>query len=463
VLALTALAALARFATLGVQSLWADEGYTAIIAGGSFGHALVPRTESIPSLSYVLLWTWAHVFGDSATALRALPALLGTLTVPAAYVAGVVVRSRRVGLLTAALVALAPLLVWYSQEARSYALYTLLSVLAFTAFVRALQAPDERRPLVWWGVLSALALACHYFAVFTIAAELGYLALRHPRRRRVAAAAAAPAAMGLLLLPLLAYQLDHVPRPWSALFSVSDQVRAVGQEFVIGPTWTPLIHRGGMAVLALLALTGAAGLLRRDAGPERRAALAPLAVAGVTLALPFLIALAGPNYVTPRNVLGAWVPLALVVALGASVPSFTRAGTLVTVAIVAVCGAIAIAVPTDHRLQRDDWQTLTATLGPAAPGRAIVVLDSPTNSAVVRYYRPRAARAAAPATAADVAVFAGNVGTPVLQPPAPGLTLVSQRTLGRLTIARYRAPAPVPIPPHPYGSADAEVLGEGDG
>src|SRR5438876_576650 len=79
-----------------------------------------------PPFYYMLAWGWAKLFGTGEVGLRSLSALAGTLTIPAAYAAGRALSSRRAGLIAAALFAVNPLLVWYSQEARAYALLALL-------------------------------------------------------------------------------------------------------------------------------------------------------------------------------------------------------------------------------------------------------------------------------------------------------------------------------------------------
>ncbi|MEA2146483.1 MAG: mannosyltransferase, partial [Solirubrobacteraceae bacterium] len=209
--AIVAFGVLLRFSTLSTQSLWADEGFTAQIAGGSLGSAVaqVPHTESTPPLYYVLAWIWAHVFGSSAFALRSLSALFGSLTVAAVFWAGRPLVGRRVALGAAALTAVSPIMVWYSQEARAYALMVLLCVLALGFFLRAL-AQERRAWLLGWGACSAAALATHYFAVFPLAAEAAWLLVSLRARRRVLAALAAPALVGAALLPLLLYQNAHV-------------------------------------------------------------------------------------------------------------------------------------------------------------------------------------------------------------------------------------------------------------
>src|SRR6478672_11495731 len=121
-----------RFATLGVQSYWNDEAVTATLLHQGFFDMVraLPASESTPPLYYVLAWLWAQVFGLGEAGLRSFSALAGTLTIPAAAWLGMRAVSRRAGLATAALVAVNPLLWWYSQEARSYALVVLLTVAA---------------------------------------------------------------------------------------------------------------------------------------------------------------------------------------------------------------------------------------------------------------------------------------------------------------------------------------------
>ena len=170
-LALTVAAGAAiRFAGLGSQSWSPDEGVTVALLKLGFADLFtaVRHSESTPPLYYVLAWVWAKVFGLNEYGLRSLSALAGTLTEPAAYVAGASLVTRRVGLVAAALAAFSPLLVWYSQEARSYALLVLLVTVSFALF--------SQRRLWWWAAVSALALATHYFAAFVIAPEAIWLA-----------------------------------------------------------------------------------------------------------------------------------------------------------------------------------------------------------------------------------------------------------------------------------------------
>src|SRR4051812_35724719 len=140
-----------RFWGLGGQSYWYDEAITVDLVHGSFGHMLagVHDHEATPPLYFALAWVWAHVFGESEAGLRSLSAVFGVLTVPVAYLIGRVVGGRRTALIVAAFTALSPALIWYSQEARSYALMVLLCALALLFFVRALGQTRVRPYVVW--------------------------------------------------------------------------------------------------------------------------------------------------------------------------------------------------------------------------------------------------------------------------------------------------------------------------
>ena len=117
-----------------------EKGFGGMLSG-------VVDTESTPHLYYVLAWLWAKVFGSGEVGLRSLSALLGTAAIPVAHRAAAELISERVGLVTAAIVATNPFLVWYSQEARAYALLILTASVTFLLFVHALSDPGIARTI----------------------------------------------------------------------------------------------------------------------------------------------------------------------------------------------------------------------------------------------------------------------------------------------------------------------------
>ena len=436
-----------RFATLDVQSLWGDEGLTAAIVAMPFGDAMstIPDTESSPPLYYLLVWLWTGALGESEVALRSLSALFGTLTIPVAYAIGAELRSRTAGLMAAALVAGAPLLVWYSQDARPYALLALLSGLSFLYFLRG---------SLWaWALFSALAVATHYFALFTVVPEALWLLLRARPRARVAAAVALPAAVALAALPLQLHQADVVPHPWAQIVSLRRQVSQSAQQFLVGLNWTDAIHDLVVPVLALAVLAAIGLLLRPAAADARRSALPVVVIAGAGFLLPLAIGLFGDNYLAARNVLGLWPLLAALIALGAA--TARRIGVPLVAGLCAAGVALTVAVAVDEDLQRDDWRGIVAGV---RGSEAVLVVNRQENASVVRYYLPGARPGSEPIS--DLAVVGRPTESPAFGgvPPAPGFTPSDRRSIRALASTRFRSPTPTPLPAAPYGRTQDELL-----
>ncbi|MFL5817713.1 MAG: glycosyltransferase family 39 protein [Conexibacter sp.] len=407
--AIVVLAAVLRFATLHTQSIWFDEAATWDLVRRPFGEMLgrIPDGESNPPLFYVLEWGWTRVFGDGEAGLRSLSALAGLLTVPVAYAIGrrAAAGVARAGLAAAALVAVNPLLVWFSQEARSYALATLLSAVALLLFQRALDDRRERL-LAAWAVVAALALATHYFTAFVLAPQALWLLWRHPHRRGAVVAVAALAAAGLALLPLLLAQAGN---PYDiAGTSLTLRLVQLPKQFLLG-------YRGPLALPfgllgALFVAGGAWLLLRRTQRDARDRALLLAGIGAVGIALPLLAALAGADYVNTRNLLPALIPLLAALAVGCGASDARRLGLGLLAGLCALSLAIVVTVAADSQYQRPDWKGLARALGTADAARAIVV--SPANGELaLRYYRP-GLRTMAPEGAAvgevDVVAVAGS-------------------------------------------------------
>ena len=353
-----------RFATLDLQSFWVDEGATVHLLRGSFGDLLdgLTVTEKTPPLYYVLAWLWTRPFGTGEVGVRSFSALVGVLTIPVAFALARELVSERAGLIAAALVAVNPLLVWYSQEARAYALLVLLAALATLYGVRAARAPDG--PLWRWAIVSALALATHYFALFVIAPLAVWIVLRRGGRRTLLATGLIGAA-GLALLPLVIGQSENPGANFIRGTSLLTRIAQVPKQFLLGfdaPAEVVLT----IAALALATLGVAFALMRDEEGPR-----IALALGAAAIVLPIAAAVLGADFVLSRNLIVALVPLIVIVAAGFASRASTGlalAGVLVALSLVTV-----IAVFSRPEFQRDDWRGAAEALGPATSDRALVV------------------------------------------------------------------------------------------
>jgi hypothetical protein len=442
---LVVLGAALRLVTLGHQSLWSDEAVTAQLVGLPFDDMLrrIPDSESTPPGYYVLLWAWSRVAGDGDAALRGLSALAGVLTIPATWWAGARLAHARAGLWLAALAASAPILVWFSQEARAYALMVLLCTLTIPLVLRAVERPAAGR-LLGWGIVAALALATHYFAGFVVLAEALWLAARLRPWRRVAAALAIPAIAVLGLLPIALEQAADDRAGFIRDTALWRRILQIPKQFAVGydlPAEAVLT-----AVALALAAVGVRLAFARGDAAERRGARRAAALGGVALGVPLLLALVGLDFLITRNVLGAWAAVAAVPAIGFGA---RRAGRLGHAAGAALCGVlllVTLAVQLDDSYQRPNWRG--AVKAAVAGERPVVVVATPLTGrpALARYLdAPPLPDAGQPVREiVSIGLPDDRAGGSDVPPPTPpsGFRVVERRTTGGYTLVRYRAATP---------------------
>ncbi|MFL5901536.1 MAG: glycosyltransferase family 39 protein [Solirubrobacterales bacterium] len=442
---LIALGAAVRFATLGLQSYHHDEVITvARVIPGSFTDMLrqVKGSESNPPLYYVLAWGWAKGFGTGEVTMRSLSALFGVATIPLAYCVGRELSSRRAGLIAATLVAVNPMLIWYSQEARSYPLLVFFGAASLLFFVRALRT-REGRDLALWALASALALCSHYFAVFAVGIEaLWLLIVLRSRWRAVLPAVGGVALVGLALIPLISAQVNPTHIGWIDHSPLSSRFFQTGVSFLVGETGhviaEPPRERYALLPAILIGLAFVLVAVRGGRG-ERRGALLGAAIGLGVAALAALAAAIGKDYVVERNLLPALVPLAVAGAIGFATDGARRLGLLLAVALVAYWMAFDIHVTRTPNLQRPDFRELTDGLGPPRGPRAIVTWKLAADP--VRFYlHDRSVRVYSgeiPLREIDV-IGKSAEGRPVTGVPS-GFHPAGRVRFERLTLSRYKS------------------------
>jgi hypothetical protein len=473
--ALTLLAAALRLATLDLQSLWYDEAYTPVhvfhASLGATWRAYV-HSENTPPLWYAIEWPITRVFGTGAVALRLLSALAGIATVPVAWAIGCELSGRRAAIVTAAFVATSPLLVWYSQEARAYGLFVLTAALALLSFLRALREPTKRR--VWLFALAAsLALITHYFAVFLLlpmVVALTWQGLRDVRssaltprlqknsQMQTVAAPLAPILVGAALIPLIVAQGGHGTQ-WIGRWALASRLEAVPQYYLTGYTGAALGH-GVELLVALAILAGVLyGLWRGLTPSEERSALIALVVAACGTLLPLLAALLGADYLAPRNLVAAMVPVSALLAVVIAARRTGRVGMAIAGVVAAGFLALSVDVNLSPRLQRGDWRGVARLLrragwGSTAAGhagsvaaRALVTVE--LGAAPLQYYLSPLVNLA-PGRRVRVGEVVETGYAPLRAgagaPPAPGLRLTQTGNVHGLYVYRFTSSAPVTIP-----------------
>lgn len=149
---------------------------------GDVIHHLLTKSNH-PPLYFVLSHLWMRLFPledgfVSMWAARSLPAVFGTLSIPAMFGLSILAfRSRLVAQIAAAMMAVSPFGIFLAQEARHYTLAILFVIASICCLIVAVQGIRHRTALpIWlgltWVIVNILGVATHYFFTFTLCAEV---------------------------------------------------------------------------------------------------------------------------------------------------------------------------------------------------------------------------------------------------------------------------------------------------
>jgi mannosyltransferase len=256
-----------RLHDLDGESIWADEAFSIAMARHSVAE-IASRTaaeDTTPPLYYLVLHAWGSLFGDSPVAARMPSVIAGVSAVVFVYLAAVPLIGRPAALVAAAIHALSPFLVAYSQEARQYSLLSCASAASFAALIRLLRG--HRWAIPAYVAAAILTLYSHSVGIFVLLAQMIFVAglpvIAPAQRWRRALVAQA--------LSLAAFA------PW-AVFTMR-QYRGLGGVFwVPTPTLYSLVETAYAYVRSTLLqevffLLAVLGCLQLTPGPARSFAL----------------------------------------------------------------------------------------------------------------------------------------------------------------------------------------------
>jgi mannosyltransferase len=395
-----------RFHNLGADSLWLDEAASWLQSNGGLAD-LISRTaqDNYPPLHNLFLYASINLFGDGEWSLRLPSAIFGTANILAIYWLGSMTGGRIVGLLAAAFLALSGFHIWYSQEARMYALLSLTATLFAASsfyFVRSPTIP--RAALV---SLAGLALLySHPFGTLNwiaIVTGISLFTLTAPVIVRrtiavwvvsniVAAAAFAPWAW------LLLRRAENINRHgfWIP-YPSTERVYSTLIDLVSGHYVAALLFVGFLLALfpARYAVSAEKPILQTN----------PLAVffvwAGLPIALALLISFVSTPIFLNRYLIGSLPALLLAGAYGLSRFARGWAGFgIVAILSVAVLTTSYFRYTTNSR---DDWRGVSAMLEERLrPTDCVLIYRSYMKRPLSYYYRKQVPCQSLPGSEADL-------------------------------------------------------------
>ncbi len=224
---IVAVAALIRLPSLLHDGLFRDEANVYVVAmAPSFAEFFhrIAEVEWHPPLFFLLAYFWIKAAGTSELALKGLPFLFTVLTVPLVYRLGRTTESPKIGLIAAAMYAVSPLAVSYSNS-YVYPLAGFLFVLLACLVARARQEPTTVFKLTAIAFVTTLANYAHYSALFYLP-PLAVWAVTSPRGLRHGVTLGLAMLVGFLpflfWLPVFVHQ-HHVGLPYQQTPSLADR------------------------------------------------------------------------------------------------------------------------------------------------------------------------------------------------------------------------------------------------
>ena len=195
-----------RFANLDRKVYWHDEAYTSLRVAGYIGPAIEESTRDRPDLTaadlfryqqmppapsladcwlalannpehpplyYLLAHGWGRLFGASVAGYRAIAAVFGAIALAVMFWLGRLLfpASPAIAWVAVALLAVAPVQLIYSQEAREYTLWAVGLLLAHGTLMRAM---ERRRASAWIAYGLSLGLAW-YGSLMTVLLGLSHV------------------------------------------------------------------------------------------------------------------------------------------------------------------------------------------------------------------------------------------------------------------------------------------------
>lgn len=193
------------------QSLWLDEAINVMAAKSYSFFGMITQyaiADFHPPGYFILLWFWTKAFSISEIAVRIPSVIFGVLTTYVIFLIGQKIHSKALGLLAAILLAVNPLHIYYSQEARMYSLAALavsLNIFLLLKFIKG-----EKINLLFLIISNLLVLSSDYVAYFIFPAEFIFLLLTGKKvlLKRWFAALIMAVLVGIWWLPIFLNQLD---------------------------------------------------------------------------------------------------------------------------------------------------------------------------------------------------------------------------------------------------------------
>lgn len=297
-----------RFYGLNHESLWNDELSSCYRSSYDSIEQVISRgviPDKHPPGYQILLFLVERTCGDSALALRIPSVIAGIFTLFIVFAIGKRLFSESIGLLASAMLAVSPVHIWYSQEARTYSILILLASASVYILIRIIENLIEDKPAGKINTISFFVVGLfmeyiHYFGLLMIILEACVLIVVSIRQKYgIRTSILIFSAFEIAYLPWIPIALSQTG---SESYITSPDLRSLLNLFFEYMNWSKILMIAfGVCVLIALSLY----LLRK----EKNMVFSRMAITvlGLWLTLPvicsFIVSLLFVPVFTNRNLL----------------------------------------------------------------------------------------------------------------------------------------------------------------
>lgn len=164
-----------RLYDLGGKSLWIDEGFTLYQVQHSLPELTsILKNDVHPPLYFYLEHFYIKIFGTSEFSLRFISAIFGIIIILFCWKFLLKNFNKNISLIGCILISFSTIQIRYSQEARAYTLFTLLTLISFYYFISLLKEGNLKNSSIYI-LSSTLMLYTHNYAFLYLGVQIVFL------------------------------------------------------------------------------------------------------------------------------------------------------------------------------------------------------------------------------------------------------------------------------------------------
>jgi len=316
------LAAAFRFYHIDYQSVWLDEICSITEADPNIAwsdlETKILASDPHPPLYFALLKIMFLLFGYTTFVARIFSAIVGVLGIYAIFLLGKEIKNSKVGLMSAALLAVNYFHIYHSQEVRMYGMLMLFTTLSFYGLLRFLKQVDLRNAILY-GVFTGLMLATQFFGLFVLMAQLCILLVyflqskKADKKNFVYKALLSGGIMVLLFLPALNIFIETTKKKYAAIKPTTiETIKQIFKDFAQESGYLIILACVAMAICFYVAIRNK--IAKKETGPKVLFIL--LTWISITMIIPIVRSYLVTPMIVSRYFITILPAILLLIALG---------------------------------------------------------------------------------------------------------------------------------------------------